>query len=186
MNGPTDKKRMNSYMIKTALTAIAGAFILACSACTQDNEGPRLPPQVDDQEQTGGSNEENDDELTQEQRKIADFLDRRNKAMVERDIETLRSLMADDLVLIHMSGQTQSKEEWLEEIRNETMCYYSIEIENLCITVDGNRATATYTSIMDARIWGSRGTWRMNSTMNLEKTENRGWLWTTSGRPQGN
>lgn len=53
--------------------------------------------------------------------------------MVERDIETLRSLMADDLVLVHMSGQTQSKEEWLEEIRNETMRYYSIRIENLHI-----------------------------------------------------
>lgn len=186
MNGPTDKKQMNSYMIKTALTAIAGAFILVCSACTQDNEEPQLPPQLDNQEQTGGSNEENDDELTQEQREIADFLDRRNKAMVDRDIETLRSLMADDLVLIHMSGQTQSKEEWLEEIKNETMRYYSIEMEDLHITVDGNRATATYTSIMDARIWGSRGTWRMNSTMNLEQTEPRGWLWTTSGRPQSN
>lgn len=168
------------------LTAIAGAFMLTCSACTQDNEESLIPPQTNNQEQPVGSNEANDGELTPEQREIADFIDRRNKAMVERDIETLRSLMADDLVLVHMSGQTQSKEEWLEEIRNETMRYYSIGIENLRITVDGDRATATYTSIMDARIWGSRGTWRMNSTMNLEKTENRGWLWTTSGRPQGN
>lgn len=173
-------------MIRTVLTAIAGAFMLTCSACTQDNEESLIPPQTDNQEQPAGSNEANEGELTQEQKEIADFLDCRNKAMVDRDIETLRSLMADDLVLVHMSGQTQSKEEWLEEIRNETMRYYSIEIENLRITVDGNSATATYISIMDARIWGSRGTWRMHSTMNLEKTENRSWLWITSGRPQGN
>lgn len=174
-------------MIRTNLTVIVGAFILTCSACTQDDEETMSPPlQTDNQEQPANGNEESDGETTEEQQEIADFIDRRNKAMVSRDIETLRSLMADDLVLVHMSGQTQSKEEWLEEIKNETMRYYSIEIENLRITVDGNKATATYTSIMDARIWGSRGTWRMNSTMNLEKTENRGWLWTTSGRPQGN
>lgn len=173
-------------MIRTVLTAIAGAFMLTCSACTQDNEESLIPPQTDNQEQPAGSNEANEGELTQEQKEIVDFIERRNKAMVERDIETLRSLMADDLVLVHMSGQTQSKEEWLEEIRNETMRYYSIRIENLHIAIDGNRATATYTSVMDARIWGSRGVWRMNSTMNLEKTENSGWLWTTSGRPQGN
>lgn len=181
--------------IKTVMLAMVCIFALSLTACSNSQDDEELvPPPPTDNGQQPSDNGQNpsgnetgaDTDYTPEQQEVADFINRRNKAMVDRDLETLRSMMADDLVLVHMSGQTQSKEEWLEEIQNETMRYYSINIENLNITINGNKATATYTSIMDARIWGSRGTWRMNSTMNLEKTGNRGWLWTTSGRPQGN
>ncbi len=120
--------------------------------------------------------------MTQNQQTISAFIQKRNKAMIERDIETLSSMMDDNLILVHMSGATQTKKEWLDEIANETMRYYGIETQNLKIEIKDNHAVATYISVIDARIWGVRGTWRMNITMHLLEVEN-GWLWSN---PQPN
>ena len=120
--------------------------------------------------------------MTQNQQTISAFIQKRNKAMIERDIETLSSMMDDNLILVHMSGATQTKKEWLDEIANETMRYYGIETQNLKIEIKDNHAVATYISVIDARIWCVRGTWRMNITMHLLEVEN-GWLWSN---PQPN
>lgn len=110
------------------------------------------------------------------EREIRELLDRRSRAMENRDIATMSRLMADDLTLVHITGRRQSKSEWLEDIRSEAMRYYDIKLENLNIRITGNRAIATYLSVLDARIYGSRNVWRLNSTMYLEK-RNGTWLW---------
>ena len=53
------------------------------------------------------------------------------RAMVEQDIQTLERTIDDALILRHMSGVTQTKSEWLKDIEDEEMRYYSIDIQNL-------------------------------------------------------
>lgn len=115
-------------------------------------------------------------DMDKKKQEIADFIERRNKAMIERDTGTLDRLMADDLILTHITGATQTKQEWLKEIAKETMRYYRIKTEDLAIEINGNVATAHYISVIEARIWGIRGTWRLHSVMHLQKTA-EGWLW---------
>lgn len=151
--------------------------IFALTACAKEEN---LPPQSGNINQ--GQNPEN---MTQEQQEVAVYLDRWSKAMIDKDVETLGSLMADDLVLVHITGATQSKQEWLDEIAAETMRYYAIERQNLNVLINGDHATATYLSVIDARIWGSRGTWRINTTMYLTKTED-GWIRINPERAENN
>ena len=105
------------------------------------------------------------------------FIRNRNRAMCEQDTLSLSRMMADDLLLVHMSGAKQSKSSWLKDIADGTMRYYNINMQKLNIEVDGDRATAKMSSAIEARIWGTHGTWELSSTMYMRKTES-GWLWT--------
>lgn len=58
----------------------------------------------------------------------------------------------------------------------ENMRYYDIKRENFKMEINGNRATATYVSVLDARIHGSRNVWRLNITVLLEKRDGA-WIW---------
>ncbi len=157
--------------IKHAVIWKIAAFIFALAPFTLTACGDKEMPVMEEEEQ----GQQNTEDMTDEQREIVSWLDRWNRAMVEQDVVTLDHLMADDIVLVHITGATQTKQEWLDEVEAGTMRYYSIERENLTITVEGNHATAKYVSVIDANIWGPRGTWRLNSTMYLEKTD-AGWI----------
>lgn len=155
---------MNNNMkaIRDIWLLLAFSVLFILTACAKDEN--LLP-------QPAENNQEQQDleDMTQEEQEIIASLDRWCRAMIDRDVETLGSLMADDLILVHITGATQTKQEWLDEIAAETMRYYSIERQNQSIEVTGDRAIARYTSVIDARIWGSRGTWRLNTTMYMTK-----------------
>ena len=57
--------------------------------------------------------------------------------------------MDDDLVLVHMSGATQSKESWLQDIADETMRYYKIDVTKFDGSVDGDRAVVKATNVIE-------------------------------------
>lgn len=156
-----------NYLINKGVILLALLFLNFMTACSKTGNEPLLPdvPQ-----------EEVNTDLSQAEQEVLAMLDIRDKAMIDRDIETLGSLMADDLILVHITGRQQSKAEWLEEIRSENMRYYDIKRENFKMEINGNRATATYVSVLDARIYGSRNVWRLNVTMPLEKRDGA-WIW---------
>ena len=103
----------------------------------------------------------------------------RLKAMVEQDVETLASLMDDNLILRHITGKTQTKEEWLDDIKKGNMYYIKIENTKMDIRIDGDRATIEHTNIIEARIYGSHGTWTLNGTSYYIKRLNK-WIWTNA------
>lgn len=154
------------------------------SACAKEENLPLLPDENNQEQPTPGNDDQDQqdpEDMTQEQQEIIVFLDRWGNAMIDRDIETLGSLMADDLILVHITGATQTKQEWLDEIAAETMRYYNIERQNQTIEVTSDRAIARYTSVIDARIWGSRNTWRLNTTMYMTKVGDN-WIRTNPPR----
>lgn len=158
-------------VIKDTVRALCiGTFLLfSITACAGEEYAELETPEA-------GQEQNKPEDMTEEEKEIMALLERRNQAMIDRDVETLSSLMADDLILTHITGATQTKQEWLDEIAAESMRYYAIEMQDLSIRISGNQATATYVSVIEARIWGSHGTWRLNSNMALNKTD-KGWLW---------
>lgn len=116
--------------------------------------------------------------MTEEQA-IQTAYQERCDAMVNRDIQKLDSLMADDLVLHHISGTTQSKKEWLSCIEEESMKYYNIEIDSFQVQVNGDSASVDHTTTIDARIYGSEGTWTLSGTSHYEKRDGE-WIWINS------
>ena len=103
----------------------------------------------------------------------------RLKAMVEQDVDTLSSLMDDNLILRHITGKTQTKKEWLDDVATGNMYYINIENTKMAIKIDGERATIDHTNIIEARIYGSYGTWTLSGISYYVKRSNR-WIWTNA------
>lgn len=97
------------------------------------------------------------------------------QAMTDADIETLRSLVAEDTVFTHMSGKQQTREEYFDDIACGRLRYFTIGIENPAIEVDGDRATVSFTSVLNANAYGARGTFRMRGVHAWEK-RNGAWI----------
>lgn len=93
-----------------------------------------------------------------------------NQAMVEKDLPILKKILSDDMHLIHMTGYDQSKKEWLEQIKNEQMYYFSSEEESIYdLKIEGNKASFIGQNKVDARIYGSRNIWNLEMNMMFEK-----------------
>ena len=96
------------------------------------------------------------------------------QAMCDADMDTLRSLVAEDKTFTHMSGRVQTREEYFADIAKGSLNYFSIGMEDPAVTVSGNHATVQYTAVLNANAYGARGTYRMSGTHTWEK---RGGAW---------
>ena len=93
------------------------------------------------------------------------------EAMTEADIDTLRALTDEGKTYTHMSGLTQSREEYFADIADGSLTYDSIGMENPVVSVDGDRAEVTYTAALTANAYGAKGTFRMKGTHIWEKRD---------------
>ncbi len=93
------------------------------------------------------------------------------QAMTDADIDTMRELVSEDRVFVHMSGMRQTREEYFADIADGSLNYFTIGIEDPVIKVDGNMAQITYTSVLNANAYGARGTYRMGGTHHYEKRD---------------
>ena len=102
------------------------------------------------------------------------------EAMVKKDTATLNRIHADYFVLTHMTGVHQSKQEYIRGIAGGTLNYYSAEHEQMDINVNGNHATLTGRSRVNAAVFGGgRNTWRLQLSFTLRK-EHSNWLFTSA------
>lgn len=97
------------------------------------------------------------------------------QAMTDADTETLRELVSKDAVFTHMSGRQQTREEYFADIENGRLRYFTIGIDSPVVEVDGELASITFTSVLNANAYGARGTYRMNGTHWFEK-RNGNWI----------
>ncbi len=96
------------------------------------------------------------------------------QAMIAKDIATLNTILAEGSVLIHMTGIKQSKKQYLHEIENGTLNYYSVEDDEISITVNGTTAKMTGRSRVNAAVYGGgRHTWRLQMKSKLAKNDGR-------------
>lgn len=93
------------------------------------------------------------------------------QAMTEADIEKMREIIAEETMFTHMSGRQQTREEYLADISRGRLRYFTIGIEDPVIEVDGDRASITFTSVLNANAYGARGTFRMHGTHHYEMRE---------------
>ena len=99
------------------------------------------------------------------------------EAMIEKDLEKLKEILCDNYTLTHMSGKTQTKQEFIDEIMNGTLNYYKSTIDNLDIILFGeNKAIFKADVTLDAKVYGIKGTWTLHSQQTLEKINNKWYI----------
>lgn len=86
------------------------------------------------------------------------------QAMTEANIVKMREIVSEDMTFIHMSGKQQTREEYFSDIARGRLNYFTIGIESPLIAVEGNKASITFTSVLNANAYGARGTFRMRGT----------------------
>lgn len=93
------------------------------------------------------------------------------QAMTDADIDTMREIVSEDMTFTHMSGMTQSREEYFADIADGSLNYFTIGIANPVIEVDGDSASITFTSVLNANAYGARGSFRMKGTHHYERRD---------------
>ncbi len=97
------------------------------------------------------------------------------QAMTDADIDTMRELVAEDIIYTHMSGMQQTREEYFADIAAGALRYFTIGIVDPVIKMVGEKGSIAYTSVLNANAYGARGTYRMKGTHYYEMREGR-WI----------
>ena len=103
------------------------------------------------------------------------------QAMTEADIDTMREIVSEDMVFVHMSGMRQTREEYFADVADGSLTYYTIGMADPVIEIDGDHAIVTYTSILNANAYGARGTFRMRGTHYYRRIDGE---WIAVNRPE--
>lgn len=100
-----------------------------------------------------------------------------NQAMVDKDIVKLNEILAPSMQLQHMTGYMQPKLEWIDQIQNGEMKYFSSIEENIKeIVIEGNSASLVGQNKVMASVWGSQvATWPLQMKMEFTKSNGK-WI----------
>ncbi len=99
--------------------------------------------------------------------------------MINKDADGLRSIMADDYHLMHMTGVRQSAETFIKGLLDGTFNYYSAEHDDIQVSVKGDTAKMTGKSRVLAAVYGGgKNYWRLQSDFTLRKEEG---IWKLTG-----
>ena len=109
--------------------------------------------------------------LSQEELSVLYQAARYCEAMTEADTDTMRQIVSEDMTFTHMSGRRQTREEYFADVADGSLRYFSIGMEKPIVQVDGDKATVTYTSVLNADAYGARGTFRIQGTHRYEKRD---------------
>ena len=162
-------------MEKLLSTICCMLLVCACEAQTMRvwmKDGSERQFAVSEIESVTFSEEETS--MEQQKKEIEQFLDDWNAAMIAADTVRLGAMMDDGIILRHITGMTQTKREWLEEVASGLMKYHKIGKRDVVVTSNSDgSASVSFTSVITATIWGSYGTWTLSGTMRLEKRSGR-------------
>ena len=95
-------------------------------------------------------------------------------ASMRKDAAAISEVLADDYVLVHMTGMCQSKQDYIAAVLDGTLNYYSTEHDSVDVTVapDGDHATIRGRSRVNAAVFGGgRHTWHLQQDLKAEKRD---------------
>ena len=93
-------------------------------------------------------------------------------ASMRKDAAGMAVALADDYVLVHMTGMRQGKREYIAAVCDGTLNYYSATHDSIEVDVaaDGLSATIRGRSRINAAVFGGgRNTWRLQQRLKAEK-----------------
>lgn len=124
----------------------------------------------------------NKKDITPLQEKILERFVDFQQAMIDKDFEKLNEIISDEYILTHMSGKTQTKQEFIDEIMDGTLNYYKTTIDNPNMKACDEKAIFDAEITLDAKVYGMKGTWTLHSMQTMEKINNEWYIskWNTS------
>ena len=101
------------------------------------------------------------------------------KYMIDKNTVALDSLMSNEFVLTHMTGKKENKNDYLQDIKNGQLNYYTEKTDSINVAVNGDKAEMVGRSKVSADVYGgSRNTWNLQLAFTLEQVNGK-WLQTS-------
>ena len=113
--------------------------------------------------------------LNDEQLEVLAAYQAMQQAMVSADHDAMRDIVEEGMTFTHMSGYTQTKEEFIAEVGGP-LTYFHSDVRDVDIKIDGDWATLTGTVALTARAYGSEGTFPLKVSQMLHLVDGR-WLY---------
>ena len=99
-----------------------------------------------------------------------------SNSSINKDIDKLKDILANDYVLIHMTGIKQNKDEYINSVLKGELKYYEVIHDSIDITINGNKANVIGKSRTLASPFGStKSWWRLRQDMIIEKINDK-WI----------
>lgn len=157
----------------SVMLILVTAFLAGCSSVSSTSS-----ESLSVQESVLTSTVEQESEtMINEEEKVLAVYKSMQQAMIDKDIDALDRIVKDGTTFTHMSGKTQTKEEYFGEIADGTLNYYRYKIENGKINVSGNTATLSADVTLTAKVYGTSGSWTLPVNAHFEKINNE-WIYT--------
>ena len=95
-------------------------------------------------------------------------------ASINKDLNKLDEILADDYILVHMTGMNQTKEDYINSVKNGELKYYESIHEDIEITIKNNKAIVIGKTKTLASPFGMhKSWWRLRQDLELEKEEGK-------------
>ena len=115
-------------------------------------------------------------ELTYDEQAVLAAFERIQQAMIDKDLDALYASVTADKTFTHMSGKTQTKEEFFGEIEDGTLNYFAYKIDNPQVRLNGDFACLTATTTLTARVYGFSGSWPLRTEAWFQKIDGE-WIY---------
>lgn len=95
-------------------------------------------------------------------------------ASINKDLNKLDEILADDYILVHMTGMNQTKEDYINSVKKGELKYYESIHEDIEINIKDNKATIIGKAKTLASPFGMhKSWWRLRQDVELEKIEGK-------------
>lgn len=102
------------------------------------------------------------------------------EASINKDLDKLDEILSDDYVLVHMTGMKQSKEDYIESVKNGELSYFETKHESIEVTINGNEATILgKTKTLASPFGSSKSWWNLRQDLKAKKINGK-WILTYS------
>ena len=98
------------------------------------------------------------------------------QAMIDKDESALNNIMDESYTLTHMSGKIQTKQEYIIDIIGGVLNYYHSTIKEPKIIVNDIYARLTADVELDAKVYGIKGRWTLNTNITMKKIDGKWYL----------
>lgn len=95
--------------------------------------------------------------------------------MVAADTAALDPMLGPGFTLTHITSVVQPRADWLADIDQRRMAYHSVREVSITARASGDTATAVARHVVDASIYGGRGTWNLQLAADLVRRNQR-WM----------
>lgn len=156
------------------LTAMNILYLSGCSKGAEVKNMEDNKNEIHNNAVEHGKIESNTTSLSKEdQEEIINVYEELQQALVDKNMDMLNNLLPSDYVAVHITGKRQTKEEWLNDIKNEDMRYFSFSDVSYSLSQQDDYIVLAVKQRIKARIYGSEGTWSIPGKRQFKKVEDK-------------